>query len=529
MHSLIILVKRFLLFLTDTAIWPFRTLYSLWLDPSRGRYLIYGLPSIVIGLLAVFAAVYASTASQDTFIRRYERAKQEAIVNKDWREAITFARKLMELQPENDDVKLELSRILSQDDNEETRQISRTLAEGIFASLAPRESSGHPDAHVRQAQVILQTTDRRFSPAQRLKMASEHIKMALAVVPEHKDALTVMAEIHNLKGEYQQAEEIYIQLFRDHPGYIAKIVEMARRQNRAPEARPYLREAVEKYKKLLNELPKNVPEQEQNFVNYVRRLANCYSMLGDYESGATVIRESMDRVADPVRKNALRRTLSNIYVAKAKTYASRVDTDVEARRNFLQSLIDAHREDPENDIPKIDLTLFSLADFPESAQARSVYDGRQDPDQAPDGVLQHLGTHEVLHGDVNLGIELLEKGIEKNPRNHQILNNLAYSLIDRDLERALDLANRAVFLQPEQPNYRDTRGNILMNLGRYDKAINDFEAAMSAPEMKTNISVFEALVKCYEAQGMTREAKSYQEKVDELRSQQSPSNGASGN
>ena len=67
---------------------------------------------------------------------------------------------------------------------------------------------------------------------------------------------------------------------------------------------------------------------------------------------------------------------------------------------------------------------------------------------------------------------LYEEALTLDPDNVLILNNYGYSLADRNLqlERALEMATKAVEAQPENASYLDTIGWVYFRLGRYDDA-----------------------------------------------------------
>ena len=68
--------------------------------------------------------------------------------------------------------------------------------------------------------------------------------------------------------------------------------------------------------------------------------------------------------------------------------------------------------------------------------------------------------------------KLYEEGLKKEPENHLILNNYGYSLAERglQLERALQMATKAVEAQPENSSYLDTIGWVYFRLGNYTEA-----------------------------------------------------------
>jgi len=72
-----------------------------------------------------------------------------------------------------------------------------------------------------------------------------------------------------------------------------------------------------------------------------------------------------------------------------------------------------------------------------------------------------------------------EKCLEINPENAFVLNNYAYylSLENRELERAEQMAKKAVELSPNENNL-DTYGWVLFQLGKYELALNYIQQSM---------------------------------------------------
>ena len=80
---------------------------------------------------------------------------------------------------------------------------------------------------------------------------------------------------------------------------------------------------------------------------------------------------------------------------------------------------------------------------------------------------------------------LYEAALKIDPSNHLVLNNYGYSLADRNLqlERALDMARRAVEAQPENPSYLDTFGWVYFRLGKYADAETYVKKAIEKGEV----------------------------------------------
>jgi len=98
----------------------------------------------------------------------------------------------------------------------------------------------------------------------------------------------------------------------------------------------------------------------------------------------------------------------------------------------------------------------------------------------PTSVEARLGLASTLYqtGEAGRAQKIYRELLAQHPDNVQALNDLAWILQehDRRYDAALELANRALKLEPDNPNLLDTRGTILMNLpDRLAEAKTDFE------------------------------------------------------
>jgi tetratricopeptide (TPR) repeat protein len=92
---------------------------------------------------------------------------------------------------------------------------------------------------------------------------------------------------------------------------------------------------------------------------------------------------------------------------------------------------------------------------------------------------------------------LYEEALRMNPENHLILNNYGYSLAERgvQLDRALEMATKAITAQPDNASYLDTMGWVFYWLGRYDEAEKYVKMALDKGE--ANAVVYEHLGDIY--------------------------------
>lgn len=107
-----------------------------------------------------------------------------------------------------------------------------------------------------------------------------------------------------------------------------------------------------------------------------------------------------------------------------------------------------------------------------------------------------------------------DKALKINPDNESVLNNYAYflSLEGRNLDRALQMSERATELSQNNATYLDTRAWVLYRLGRYEEAKRIMRQALSldrtdSPELKIHYGdILAALGDSYMAEVYWRRA-----------------------
>jgi tetratricopeptide (TPR) repeat protein len=77
----------------------------------------------------------------------------------------------------------------------------------------------------------------------------------------------------------------------------------------------------------------------------------------------------------------------------------------------------------------------------------------------------------------------------EDPKKDLVLNNYAYSLAERgeQLQRALEMATKAVEVQPDNASYLDTKGWVFFRLGRYKEAETYITRAITKGEASATL------------------------------------------
>ncbi len=84
-----------------------------------------------------------------------------------------------------------------------------------------------------------------------------------------------------------------------------------------------------------------------------------------------------------------------------------------------------------------------------------------------------------------------------------------------DLAEPLRLVDAALELLPEHPYVLETRGQILLKMGRYRESITDLEKSLARiSESSLQALIYPSLIKAYESLGLTDMAKKYRQQAE---------------
>jgi predicted Zn-dependent protease len=119
----------------------------------------------------------------------------------------------------------------------------------------------------------------------------------------------------------------------------------------------------------------------------------------------------------------------------------------------------------------------------EADKARTAFQTLLAEGKSPAVLHLIMGVDAWQRGKAAEGKQHLEQAYRHYPQSTVVVNNLAWMLAREqpaDLPRALALIDSALEHAPGQPRFRDTRGHILVKMGRWQEAVTDLEAALQA-------------------------------------------------
>lgn len=224
-------------------------------------------------------------------------------------------------------------------------------------------------------------------------------------------------------------------------------------------------------------------------------------LLEREEDAIESLERGLEWTSDPQQERGLERAIAEAMVVQANKIRKE-DASPRGMMKSLERLREAMDVDPSN--PSLIKSVTEVCLQAAESNNKELFILREAVVQgvSPDASHFILGTTCLMEGNMEEAKRHLEVALKNNPKLPGLLNNLAYSISAQenpDLERALRLANSAVEAMPENAFVRDTRGQILLKMGRFSEAIADLERALSTPELRPVVRP--KLVRAYQAVG----------------------------
>jgi len=355
----------------------------------------------------------------------------------------------------------------------------------LFNAVAPLDRPGYLPAQLFVAQALLVRSN---VTQQDIKTAEQHLLLALKQDPLSPGANEVLARLYIRDAKWGLASERLLQIAPDRPeaGLLLAAVEKAR--GNMVEARTYANQAVQILAKQVKNSPADLPKSRLAW-------AEGLVMLDDYPEAAKVLEEGCDKSMEP----GYRITLGEVCNAWAKTVARKNPGDLETRLDIIQNGL---KYAPQNGqlIKKL-VDLSRRQGKPGETAQRSL---EKILAEGKSSAVIHLalGLDAWQDGQTELARKHFTISFESAPQMPDVANNMALILAvgdQPDLPRALAIIQSVLEKFPDQPNFRDTRGQILVKLGRWQEAIIDLESAL--PKLSATRSTHEALAEAYKALG----------------------------
>lgn len=315
---------------------------------------------------------------------------------------------------------------------------------------------------------LLESYQQKFGPQ---KDIAKVLSRTYLEQEEYEKAYTQLEYIEGFEGENLNVRVQMALILIEQKKFTQAIVRLEDILSQAPDLdkiRYYLGAVYEEIKNPSSAIHhyKMVPPSSSYFVESTIHTAHLLRQQGEFKKSIQVIEEAIRVRAD----------VSQFYAY----YATLLD-DLKDYRTAIKMLSSA------------------VTQFPEHAQLHFF-----------------LGSMQDRVGETKATIKSMERVLEIDKDHVQALNYLAYTFAEQalELDKAEDLARRALALQPNDAYILDTIGWILFKKGKLDQSVRYLEAAYKS---KSDESIIvEHLADAYFRQQMLDRARSFYIKAAQL-------------
>lgn len=458
-----------------------------WFSTRAYRVLLFAIPAVILLIPVAFCTVRIPLHSARARASDYRLAAADAWKEKDFEAARLFYRKIQQLG------------VLTE---EAIYQSAETIAEeGDYESAYPQmlelatQSEFNP-AKLWIARSLLEgkielPRDEAITRSQTLTAE------VLTVDPENPRARLIQASIFEVKGEYEKALAEYEMVAKRFPQIQIEIVQLLRKMGQTQKANALYSEMVERLEE---------GDEYVRSTTKIRTLATLLATSGRFAKMEVVVLRGLEEFPNDKR---LKRTVTHLY----KRLFDQVP-DNELRLRMIKLVAELEPEDP-----TITDRLATLAvsdpdrkDIFEELKPRLEAAG-----DISASVHAKLGIAAFKREDFATARSHFETVVVAQPDSATAANNLAWLLSKTEpvqLDRALEMANRAVESLPSDSGFRETRGQIYVKMERWKDAIEDLTKALNG--MPNEPAIHASLSKAYKRAGNAELARLHQQLATDI-------------
>jgi predicted Zn-dependent protease len=464
-----------------------------WLGTRPYWRLVGAIPAFVLALPLAYCMVRMPFYTPERKARQDRQAAEEALHGKDYTTANLFYRKLHQLGAMNDLVQYQQAY-----NAYESGDHRNALAQ--MRQLAPDDQPGFAPAHVWLARWYL-NGESKLSDEEAMRNVQRHLTFALDRDPSHVEARALRAFYLNRQGRDEEAVTELREVVKQLPTQGLSLAQLYARQGNLTAARREVERVLEGFQERAH--------QGREFqAHEYDAWATGHLLLGQIDQCESTLERG---AAQHPNESSLRDRLVDMLLAQATL---KLQKRVGEPADVVDRLRRAWALKPESDVPLILLAQLSQQKDAFGQEADRMLRAWLNDEKRPAHLYAILGPVVGQTGDLELSATFLRQAIAVNPSDSYSLNNLAHVLMaldDAHFDEALQLVNRALEIEPNQPLYRETRGQLLVKMRRYREALSDLNFALNG--LQDTRPIHEALAQAYEQLGQQEQARIHRQAV----------------
>jgi len=449
----------------------------------RARNAAMGLPALLVGVIAIYAAIRASHTSSGTLLQHYHRAASAAAESNDSRKALFLYTCMRELDENSTFATFEMAR-------QYERLGKPEQAAALLRQLTALGDTGDPEAHRWLARMLLKRSQIPYSR----ELARRHLKYALDVDEGDAEAHALMGQLALRQGDADVAYEHFSKAARHDGQYNVGLARALASLGKPKEAETIARLSESYFR---TRLLGNPNDQEARV-----RLSEIYALCGFHNRAVQTLREGLELPNAEGLSEHLSRLLTAWGLSLPETSSERWSLWEQA---FLA--------DPRS--PDLVRTLLAIGDRDELMRGR-VY-----------GLLDRLRQNAKANAEAELVTSLLALSEKDENRTRVHLERTTGLprrgddiLADMARIRGLKLALATRWVEaglrqwPDSTSLKRVRAELLFTGGRYAESLLELTAL--SPEARDDPTVDALLADAYTKLGRTEEAAEHRRRAQPM-------------
>ena len=451
-----------------------------WLRTRDSRLLRWGIPAILgIAAWLAFGICLAAWKPWQTETR-YTRIAEQALAVKDFETARVASQRLLALDVEPRrkhlfDLALSLGG-LGQDKE----------AVSLLGNIAPIDKPGYLHAHFFVAQTLLAKTNMTL---QEIHTAEQHLKHVVTLDPHSGDANELLGRVYVRLGQWELAEKYLSEVVSGRPETTLLLAAVIKAEGDTVGARSWAERAAKFHRDKVEASKLDDPANRLAW-------ADATAMLEDYPAAFVILETGWRQYENKAYLSPMGEVCALWVDALARTKPG----DLALRMTLIQRGLECA---PQNETLIRHLISLTHLEGPEAATARDTLTRMLTEGKATAILHFTLGIDAWQHGHPEEARKHFALAYETAPHLPYVANNMAMILTvgDKpDLPRALAIIQSALAKFPNNPSFRETRGEILVRSGRSQEAIADLEFAL--PLLASKRAAHTALAEAYHSLGL---------------------------
>ena len=465
-----------------------------WLETREYRRGLMALPAILLATLVLGVGVWHSTFGKGRITAKYKTAVREMLESRDYDRAKLYERKLAQLGFDTQLTGYRTAVTFAEEDDLDEAYHRMLL-------LAPVDQPGYPAAHFWIIQQLMsgKLVDSPEEARMLAKTHLDHLETLEITSPYQQLLLAVWLAQGNQLDEATSVLEPLVSVMPSAAFERMRINAALKRPKQARQDARALVKHLSTYRRRGAEL---------GTTDYQWWIA-AEEVLGNWQKMRSILDQW--RELEPENENA-QRALAVVCRHQA---AKLLRAPLPDQKQIVELWLEAAELDQTSDsLLKLANALYQDRD--KAPIYKQVLETLCQSPRAPASLLTAVGTEAAKNQNFEEARKFLEAAVARDEADPVALNNYAWVLGEGDtpqFEEALKAVNRALDILPKEHRFRETRGQILLQLEQWQEAVDDLEFAINGlPELD---SIHKSLAIAYTALGQDELAQLHKTQADE--------------